>query len=94
MISKDAVRHIADLAQLHLSAEDETHYAGELSRILAFMEQLDRFDVSAIEPMTHPLNAVQRLRADAVSESDQHEALQALAPAISDAFYTVPKIIE
>ena len=59
-----------------------------------FMEQIDRLEVGDIEPMSHPLDAVQRLRMDAVREDDQREVLQATAPATSDAFYTVPQVIE
>jgi len=44
--------------------------------------------------MSHPLDAVQRLRADVVSEPNQRDALQAIAPAVADGLFLVPKVIE
>ena len=93
-LSQHEIQHIANLARLYLSAEDELHYASELSKILEFVAQMNAIDTSDIEPMAHPLDAVQRLRADVITETDQRDTLQALAPAVTDGLYTVPKVIE
>lgn len=47
-----------------------------------------------MEPMAHPLDAVQKLRPDVVTETNQRDAFQAIAPATEDGLYLVPKVIE
>ena len=44
--------------------------------------------------MAHPLDMVQRLRPDAVTEDNRREAFQAIAPAVDNGLYLVPKVIE
>ena len=51
-------------------------------------------DTTGIEPLAHPLEASQRLRADVVTESNHREAYQSIAPAVENGLYLVPKVIE
>ena len=51
-------------------------------------------DTSGIEPLAHPLEATQRLRADTVTEQNQRDAYQAVAPAVENGLFLVPKVIE
>jgi aspartyl-tRNA(Asn)/glutamyl-tRNA(Gln) amidotransferase subunit C len=51
-------------------------------------------ETQGIEPLCHPLDMVQRLRADTVTEGNDREALQAIAPLSQDGLYLVPKVIE
>jgi len=51
-------------------------------------------DTTGIEPLAHPLEASQRLRPDQVTESNQREAYQAIAPSTESGLYLVPKVIE
>ena len=88
------VEKIAHLARLGIDAEDIPEYARNLSDILAFVEQLETVDTTSVVPLAHPLDAVQRLRADEVTESDQREAFQANAPQTEAGLYLVPKVIE
>lgn len=88
------VRKIAHLARLRVAEGDIAHYAKDLSNILALVEQMNAVDTTAITPMAHPLNAVQRLRDDFVSEPDRREAAQAIAPETEAGLYLVPKVIE
>ena len=78
------IENIAHLARLELDEADVASYARHLSDILAFVEQLDAADTADTTPMAHPLDAVQRLRPDEVSESDRREHFQAIAPAVED----------
>ena len=55
---------------------------------------MNAVDTSGVTPMAHPLDAVQRLREDAVTESDQREHFQQVAPAVEAGLYLVPKVIE
>ena len=67
--------------------------AGELSAILAFIEQMNEVDTDGVVPMAHPLDMTQRLRADVVTEPDRRKELQANAPAVRDGLYLVPRVI-
>ncbi len=93
-LARADIENIAHLARLELDEADVATYARHLSDILAFVEQLDAADTTGVTPMAHPLDAVQRLRADAVTETDQRERFQAVAPAVEDGLYLVPKVIE
>ena len=84
---------IAHLARLHLSDDDLQRYAGELSAILAFIEQMNTVDTSGVVPMAHPLGMTQPLRTDVVTEPDRRDEYQANAPAVRDGLYLVPKVI-
>ena len=88
------VAKIAHLARLDVADAELAAYAAELSNILALVEQMNAVDTAGAEPMAHPLHMAQRLRADAVTETDQRAAFQAIAPATEDGLYLVPKVIE
>ncbi len=88
------VAKIAHLARLKVADADLDAYASELSKILHLVEQMDAVDTSGVTPMAHPLHMTQRLRPDAVTETDQREAFQAAAPATEDGLYLVPRVID
>ena len=93
-ISNDEVRAMAKLARLAIKPDDVPGYAEQLSGILAFVARMDEIDTTAIEPLAHPLDLSARLRPDVVSESDQRELFQSLAPEVERGLYLVPKVIE
>lgn len=88
------VEKIAHLARLAISEADIPVYAHNLSSILHLVEQMNAVDTTGVEPMAHPLDMPQRLRADAVTETDQRELFQSLAPQTEAGLYLVPKVIE
>ena len=88
------VAQIAHLARLAVEAPEAERYARDLSDILAFVEQLSAVDAEGVSPMAHPLDMAQRLRADEVTETDQRSRFQAIAPAVEDGLYLVPRVIE
>lgn len=88
------VRKIAHLARLRITAEEASAYAESLSRILGLIEQMNAVDTSGVEPMAHPSETELRLRADEVTEPNQREKFQAIAPAVEAGLYLVPKVIE
>jgi aspartyl-tRNA(Asn)/glutamyl-tRNA(Gln) amidotransferase subunit C len=85
---------IAHLARLQIEDADISDYVRDLSDILGFVEQMNDVDTAEVEPMAHPFDAVQRLRQDIVTEEDQREAFQSIAPATENGLYLVPKVIE
>ncbi len=93
-LEKADVEKIAHLARLQIVEQDIPEYARNLSSILELVEQMSSVDTSGITPMAHPLDVAQRLRADEVTEVDQREKFQAIAPATENGLYLVPKVIE
>ncbi|MFA5679512.1 MAG: Asp-tRNA(Asn)/Glu-tRNA(Gln) amidotransferase subunit GatC [Pseudomonas sp.] len=93
-IERADIEKLADLARIQISESQITATAASLANVLALVDQLQAADTSGVAPMAHPLDAVQRLRADEVSESNQRDAFQAIAPATEDGLYLVPKVIE
>ena len=72
-LKTDDVLAIAQLARLHIGADEIERYADDLSSILDLVEQMNRVDSSGVEPLANPLDATQRLRDDEVTEVDQRD---------------------
>ena len=68
--------------------------AGKLNSLLGLIEQMQAVDTTGIEPMSHAMDLVQRLREDKAVEPDRREAFQAIAPAVEDGLYLVPRVVE
>lgn len=90
----DDVVKIAHLARLALSEPVIEQYAHQLSDILTMVEKINELDTNNIEPLANPLDQIQRLRDDEVTEVDQHEQLMVNAPAREAGVFLVPKVIE
>ncbi|WP_455374785.1 Asp-tRNA(Asn)/Glu-tRNA(Gln) amidotransferase subunit GatC [Kaarinaea lacus] len=93
-LTKNDVENIAHLARLAIDESDIPEYADNLSNILELVAQMDAIDTEQTEPMAHPLDAVQRLRKDEVTESNRREHFQQIAPKTEAGLYLVPKVIE
>jgi len=93
-LTADEVRKVARLARLAVDDAQLEDHAGELSRIVDVFARLQAVDTDAVAPMSHPLDLTARLRTDEVTEHDQRAVFQALAPAVADGVYLVPKVIE
>ena len=88
------VEKIAHLARLGLDEADLPRTTDALNSILGLVDQMQAVDTTGIEPLAHPLEASQRLRADVVTESNHRDSYQAIAPATDSGLYLVPKVIE
>lgn len=93
-LNRSEVEKIAHLARLEISEADIEAYTHSLSDILGLVAQMDAVSTDGVAPMAHPLDAVQRLRADEVSEVNQRDKFQAIAPQVEAGLYLVPKVIE
>lgn len=93
-ISREDIEKVAVLARIRVDDEQVSALEKDLGNILDLVDQLGAADTDSVEPMAHPLNAVQRLRADEVTETNQREAFQAIAPATENGLYLVPQVIE
>jgi len=93
-LDKDQVRHIAMLARLNITDAEIPDTVDKLSKIVDFVDQLSQAPAEGVVPMAHPLNATQRLRPDAVTETDERDRIQANAPSVDGGLYLVPRVIE
>ncbi|MEQ6884330.1 Asp-tRNA(Asn)/Glu-tRNA(Gln) amidotransferase subunit GatC [Salicola sp. Rm-C-2C1-2] len=93
-ISRDKIEQVAWLARIQLEESDKEALENKLSDILSMVGQLQAADTDGITPMAHPLDATQRLRPDEVTETNQRERFQAVAPETQDGLYLVPRVVE
>lgn len=93
-ISRTDIEKVALLARIRVDEAQVSALEKDLGNILDLVDQLQAADTHQTEPMAHPLDAVQRLRPDEVTETNQREAFQAIAPATEDGLYLVPRVIE
>jgi aspartyl-tRNA(Asn)/glutamyl-tRNA(Gln) amidotransferase subunit C len=93
-LSPDDVKRIARLARIEIDDAQAQATQGQLNTIFDLIATMQAVDTSGIAPMAHAQEVTQRLRADVVTETDRHAAFQAIAPAIENDLYLVPKVIE
>lgn len=93
-LSDDQIRRLARLARIALPPGETREVGERLNRILALVGEMQAVNTAGIEPMSHALDLVQRLREDEVTEPDRRELYQSVAPAVEGGLYLVPKVIE
>ena len=93
-LDKTEIEKIAHLARLHINESETAEVTTRITDILALIDQMQSVDTEGVEPLAHPLDLEQRLRADAITEENQRDRLQKLAPASEDGLYLVPKVLE
>jgi aspartyl-tRNA(Asn)/glutamyl-tRNA(Gln) amidotransferase subunit C len=93
-VNQDLVIAVAELSQLNIDVTDIDGYAGDMTKVLALVEQMHHVDTHDIAPMSNPTDASQQLRPDEVTEADQRERFQAIAPETDGGFYLVPRVVE
>ncbi len=94
VLSLDDVRRIARLARLEVTEAEAEAVRRDLNGILGLVGELQAADTAGVEPMSHARDLTLRLRADEVTETDRHEAFQALAPQVEADLYLVPRVVE
>ena len=88
------VDKLARLSRLNLSETERSSMLTELNHIFELVEKMQMINTDGVEPMAHPHELALRMRADKVTETDQHRILQACAPLVNKDLYLVPKVIE
>ena len=88
------IKRIAHLARIEISDTEAEATLTKLTGILGLIEQMQAVDTKGIVPMSHSQDLIQRLREDVVTETNQRELFQSIAPAVKDGLYLVPKVIE
>jgi len=93
-LSREQVRHVARLARLALSTDEEERYCRQLGEILVYVKTLDELDAGSISPTAHAIQLVSSMRDDVVVPSLSPQAALANAPRVLGSAVAVPKIIE
>lgn len=93
-LTSSDIKRIARLARIAVTEQQTETIRNELGNIFKLIETMQAVDTSGVEPMSHSQAMVQRLRADEVTETDQRELLQSIAPQVEAGLYLVPKVIE
>ncbi len=93
-ISANDIAYIANLARLQLSEAEQEEAAKNFENILALIDQMQNADTDQLEPLSHAIETSQPLRDDIVTETNQRDTLQKIAPKCEQGLYLVPKVIE
>lgn len=93
-LTLDDVKRIAHLSRIEVDEQEAAQVLGQLSGIFAMIGEMQAVDTAGVEPMAHAQDLMLRLRDDAVTETDQRLAFQAVAPQVEGGLYLVPKVIE
>ncbi len=93
-IGKSEVDYISRLAMIEVADNEVEQVSEKLTKVLDLFAQMEAVNAEGVEPMAHPHDVAQRLREDEITEFDQHQTLQAVAPAADKAMYLVPQVIE
>ena len=93
-VTEEVVQHIAELAQLKVAASDLESLSAGMRNILELAGQMQSVNTEGVVPVSNPLDATQRLRTDEVTETDQHQLYQSVAPETEAGLYLVPRVVE
>ncbi|MGB0669624.1 MAG: Asp-tRNA(Asn)/Glu-tRNA(Gln) amidotransferase subunit GatC [Porticoccaceae bacterium] len=93
-IERQEIEKLATLARIAIDENTIAEVTERLGSVLELVDQLQAADTSGVEAIAHPMQGTQRLRQDEVSEINQREALQAIAPDTEEGLFLVPKVIE
>ncbi|MDA7755466.1 Asp-tRNA(Asn)/Glu-tRNA(Gln) amidotransferase subunit GatC [Pseudomonadales bacterium] len=93
-IDNEVILNIAELAQLEVKDEMISQYADKMTAMLNLIEEMQSVNTDNIEPVSNPLDAVQTMREDKVTEKDLRDEYQAIAPEVDSGLYLVPRVVE
>ena len=93
-IDNEVILNIAELAQLEVKDEMISQYADKMTDMLNLIEEMQSVNTDNIEPVSNPLDAVQTMREDKVTEKDLRDEYQAIAPEVDSGLYLVPRVVE
>jgi len=95
-IDRAQVRHVARLARLALSEEEEERFAAQLGHVLEYIERLGQVDVSGVDPLSFAGDAqgLAPMREDVVRPGLSREQALSQAPRHDGQAFLVPRILE
>ena len=93
-IERQEIEKLATLARIAIDDSTINEVSERLSSVLTLVDQLQAADATGVPAMSHPMQAIQRLREDEITELNQRDALQTVAPDTENGLFLVPKVIE
>lgn len=93
-ISKEDIKHIANLSRLIVSDDEVDSYAEKLSNIVDMANQISDIDTSLVKPTTHVVENINVFRKDEVKESKNREEILKNAPSKEAGCISVLKVVE
>jgi aspartyl-tRNA(Asn)/glutamyl-tRNA(Gln) amidotransferase subunit C len=93
-LSLTDVEKVARLARLAMDGQEIQAAQAQMNNIFGLIAEMQAVNTDGVEPMSHSQDLAQRLREDKVTETNQREAFQAIAPQVEQGLYLVPKVIE
>ena len=93
-LTREDVLRAARPARIAVEDSEADAVLEQLRRIFEMIEEMRAVDVTGVDPMAHAQDVILRLREDVVTETDQHELFQSIAPRVERGLYLVPKVIE
>jgi len=93
-LTLEDVKRVAHLARIAIDEAEARAVLSQINDVFKLIAEMQAVDTRGVEPMSHALDIVQRLREDSVTESDQHALFQSVAPQVEGDLYLVPKVIE
>lgn len=88
------IRRLAELSKLSLTDEEVSRLAPEMSRVIAFAQQLSQIDLDAVPPMANVPDAAQAMRDDHVQPSLPVQTVLDAAPSTRNGCIAVPRTVE
>lgn len=88
------VQHVAKLARLQLSPEEEATFTEQMNAILQYAEKLNELDTENVKPTTHVLQVSNVMREDVVKKSLSQEEALLNAPEDEEGHFKVPAVLE
>ena len=93
-ISSEAVAHVARLARLHVTPQEQQMFSQQLSSVLEYGKEMDALDLADIPPTSHPYQLKNVLRADEAAKGSDRDEVLAVAPEAQDNQFRVPPVLE
>jgi len=93
-VSKDDIAKVATLARIKVSEEEIPKVTESINEILGLVDKMQQLDTSNVEPLANPHDALQILREDVVTATDDRENLLKNAPESESGLFLVPKVID
>ena len=94
MIANEDVKHIASLARLHIGEDELSHFAADLEKILGYIDQLTKLDISKTKPTSHVLPIQNIYRKDEIHPSLSPDKVLSLTSWTGNGAFKVPQVIE
>ena len=91
---KSEVSKVAQLARIKITSDEIEEVESRITEILHLIDQMQSVDTDSIEPMSHPFGGTQILRSDTITEENNRDEFQKIAPRVENGLFLVPKVIE